>query len=67
MFCALQAEQLAEDELKAAEQTLFADLTSFGKGFTVVERVRLAPAVCGVLLQGRTKLSPSIVCFELKE
>ena len=36
-----QAEKAAEDELLIAEKTLVDDLTSFGKGFTVVERVRL--------------------------
>ena len=35
-----QAEKAAEDELLLAEKTLVDDLTSFGKGFTVVERVR---------------------------
>ena len=35
----MQAEQLAEDELRSAETTFVNDLTSFGKGFTVVEKV----------------------------
>ena len=36
----LQLGELAEDEARALEYTIENDLTSFGKGFTVLEQVR---------------------------
>lgn len=35
-----QATNLADDEARAIEYTIEEDLTSFGKGFTVLEQVR---------------------------
>ena len=43
-----QAEQYAEDELRAVELYVQDDLTSFGKGFTVIEKVAALDAGCPV-------------------
>ena len=48
-----QAEQYAEDELRAVELYVQDDLTSFGKGFTVIEKVAAPDAGCFVLIPGQ--------------